>query len=100
MEQVSTALMVNTHAARWHLLLGYLCAMLLLHGIVYAGPLSARPAPVLFPAIPDEAAQRVALARRQAADPRLVRLQAVVFDPLRQREPDFDELLPRGPVLR
>ena len=58
------------------------------------------PAPILFPAIPEDPAQRVALAKLRAADPRLVRLQAVVFDPLSHREPDFEELLPSGPMLR
>ena len=86
--------------ARRYLLLGYFCATFLLHGVVNADPPPERPAPVLFPAIPDDPAERGALARQQARDPRLVRLHAAVFDPLQQREPEFDELLPRGPVLR
>ncbi len=54
----------------------------------------------LYTAPPADPAEREALAHAQAAQPGLIRLQAVAFDPLRDGEPDFGDLLPRGPALR
>jgi hypothetical protein len=81
--------------ARRRVILVLLCVTAPLCGVVFAGP-AARPAPVLFPAGPADQA----LLQRQAADPRLLRLKAAVFDPLYHAEPDFTGLLPSGPVLR
>lgn len=54
----------------------------------------------LYPAPPADPAEREALAQAAAAQPGLIRLHAVAFDPLRDGEPDFGDLLPRGPALR
>jgi hypothetical protein len=65
-------------------------------GGVASASADPRPAPELFPTGP---AAPVVL-QRQADDPRLVRLKAVVFDPLHHAAPDFAAMLPAGPALR